>query len=82
MAVAEILSIMLFFVVLMLVLYLKYKKFHLILIIYAFGLIIGALSFTIEYLPFSPYIQIFFLVFISVIFVFTAIDYQNYKKAS
>ena len=82
MAVVEILSILLFFIVLMLVLYLKYKMFHLILIIYAFGLIIGALSFTEGYLPFTPYIQIFYLVFISVIFVFTAIDFNNYKKAS
>ena len=77
-----VLSIMLFFIVLILTLYLKYKMFHIIIIVYLFGFIIGVMSFTIGYIPFSPYIQIFYLVFITVIFVFTAIDYSNYKKAS
>jgi len=80
MAVAEILTILLFFIGLMLLLYLKYKMLHLIIIVYLFALIIGALSFTIGYIPFTPYIQIFYVVFITVIFVYSAIDYNNYKN--
>jgi len=80
MGVVEVLSIMLFFITLILVLYLKYKMFHIIIVVYLFGFLIGVLSFTEGYLPFTPYLQIFYLVFISVIFVFTAIDYHNHKK--
>lgn len=75
------LSIMIFLMVLMLVLYLKYKKYNLIIIVYLFSLIIGVESFTIGYLPFTPWFQIFYVVFMTIIFVYTSIDYNNYKKS-
>lgn len=74
------LTIMFFFIGLILVLYLKYKMYHIIIIVYLFGLVIGAMSFTIGYIPFTPYFQIFYVVFLTVIFVYTSIDYNKYKN--
>lgn len=58
---------------LMLYLYLKARNFLIILVVYLFSLIIGISSLTTLYIPFTPFIQIFFILFQTVIFILTAI---------
>lgn len=68
--------------VLMLVLYLKFRFFHIILIVFLFSIVIGMYSIADYSLPFSPYFQLFFLTFQSVIFILTSNDYSNFKKGN
>lgn len=67
--------------VLMLTLYFKYRFFHIMLIVFLFSIVIGMLSIADYSLPFSPYIQLFFMTFQSVIFILTSYDYSNFKKS-
>ena len=71
--------ILIFLMLSMLYLYKKYKeKFELIVSVFLFSLIIGidSLSYTI---PFTPYIQLFFLLFQTIFFISFSIDYYNRK---
>lgn len=70
-----------FLFALMLFCYLKIRVFVLILGIYLFSLIIGITAFNESVIPFSPYLQIFFLVFQSIIFILVAIQtFENENK--
>ena len=51
-----------------------------ILLIFLFSLIIGVISITENILPFSPYLQIFFLLFQTIFFILTSLNYYNDKK--
>lgn len=53
---------------LILFLYLKEHRFELILIVFLFSLIIGVTSIADFNLPFSPYFQLFFLLFQTIVF--------------
>jgi len=70
-----------FLFALMMFCYLKMRVFVLILAIYLFSLIIGITSFSESVIPFTPFLQIFFLIFQSIIFILTAIQtFENENK--
>lgn len=60
--------------------YLKIRIFVVILGIYLFSLIIGILSFNESVIPFTPYLQIFFLFFQTTIFVVVSIEVFEKKS--
>lgn len=64
-------GIILLFVI-MIYCYLKIRIFLVILVIYLFSLVIGVLSFNESIIPFTPYLQIFFLLFQTTIFFLVA----------
>ena len=72
--------VLLLLMLIMLVIFFKMNEFLLILITFLFSLIIGFNSLMIGTMAFSPYFQIFFLMFQSVIFYISAIGEYNYKK--
>lgn len=55
-----------------LLMYVKYRFWEIILVIYIFSLIFGMLALAEGSIPFTPLFQIFFLIFQSVIFILTA----------
>ena len=57
--------------------YLKVRRFLINLVIYAFSLIIGFNAFNESTIPFTPYIQIFFIMFQSTIFLIMAIEVKT-----
>ena len=65
-------------IVIMLILYFKVRIFLLILNIFLFSLVFGAISMLQFDIPFSPYLQTFFLLFQTTFFIMTVLD--NYKK--
>lgn len=72
--------ILVILLVIMLVLYLKMRLFLPILVVFLFSLIIGINSMSLEYIPFNPYVSIFFILFQSVIFIETSLQqYKRYK---
>lgn len=77
---AEILVIM-FFMILMIYLYRKMKRETLpILIVFLFSLLVGLEGLTHFHTYFSPYFEIFFLLFQASIFALSVLEYYNYKK--
>lgn len=61
--------------------YLKIRVFVLILGIYLFSLVIGFNAMSESVIPFTPYLQIFFLIFQTIIFVLVSIDtFKNENK--
>ncbi|MGB5911851.1 MAG: hypothetical protein WBH31_11710 [Promethearchaeia archaeon] len=58
----------------MLIVFLKIENWMVCLVILLFSLIIGILSISMGDIPFTPYFQIFFIVFQSVIFLITSLD--------
>ena len=71
----------LFLIGMMLLCYAKFRVFLLILVIYLFSLIIGVMFLEIENIPFTPYVQIFFILFQSCIFIVVSIElYENVKS--
>ena len=69
-----------FLFALMIFCFLKLRIFVLILAIYLFSLIIGFNSFSESVIPFTPYLQIFFLVFQTIMFLLTAIQTFGNKR--
>lgn len=63
------LFLLVFLLVLMLICYRYFPKMIIILIVFAFSLVIGALSTQIGDIPFTPYFQIFFILFQSAMFI-------------
>ena len=64
----------LFLFALMLFCYIKIRVFLVILVIYLFSLVIGITAFNESVIPFTPFLQIFFLVFQSIIFIIVSIE--------
>lgn len=70
----------------MIVLYLKrnffavQEFFLIILCVFSFSLIIGMISIRDGSIPFSPYIQMFFLLFQSILFTIGSLEVYNDKK--
>lgn len=62
----------------MVVIYIKIRNFLVITVIFLFSLIIGAISISIGNITFTPYIQIFFIMFQLSIFIITSIE--AYKR--
>lgn len=71
--------ILIFLMILMMVLYVKYRVPLLIITVYMFSLLLGYESLSIE-IPLTPYFQIFFLLFQSVLFILTAMDFFSKKE--
>ena len=70
--------ILIILMVIMIIIY-KYIRIWLaILVLFLFSLIIGINSIAIEYIPFNPYISIFFILFQSIFF--TLISLKVYKR--
>ena len=55
------------------------NKFLIVLLIFLFSLIIGVISITENILPFSPYLQIFFLLFQTSLFITPILKYKRKK---
>jgi len=72
--------ILVILLVIMIILYLKMRLFLPILVVFLFSLIIGINSMSLEYIPFNPYVSVFFILFQSVIFIETSLQqYKRYK---
>lgn len=70
-----------FLIGIMIFCYLKMRVFLVILTIYLFSLIIGIMFLSLENIPFTPYLQIFFILIQSVIFIVVSLElYENIKK--
>ena len=63
-----------FLFALMLYCYMKIRIFLVILVIYLFSLIIGFSALNESIIPFTPYLQLFFLVFQTIIFIIVALE--------
>lgn len=73
--------ILLVLMVVMFQLYVKARRFLPILVVFLFSIIIGMDSLAEGNIPFTPYFQIFFIMFQSVFFLMTSIDlYKDFKK--
>lgn len=72
--------IIIFLFALMIFCYLKIRIFVVILAIYSFSLIIGIMSFSESIIPFTPMLQIFFLLFQTIFFIITAIETFEKKR--
>ena len=75
-----ILTFMLLIILMLLMIYIyaKNRRFTIILVIFLFSLVIGMTAFSVEGVPLTPYFQLLFLLFQTVIFILTAIDlYQE-----
>ena len=72
--------ILIILMVIMLIVYVKLRIFLVILVIFLLSLIIGITSIMDYSLPFSPYLQILFILFQSVIFIITSIGVFTYGK--
>jgi len=66
--------VIIFLFALMLFCYLKIRVFLLILAIYLFSLIIGLSAMNESIVPFTPFLQIFFLLFQTIIFTIVSIE--------
>lgn len=64
---------------LMLLCYLKIRIPLVILFIFLFSLIIGILFLSVENIPFTPYIQLFFLFFQTIFLIITFLELYNDK---
>jgi len=71
--------IFVFLIALMIYSYKKTNIYELILLIFLTSIIIGVISITMNILPFSPYIQAFFMLFQAIIFLRASI-HTNFKK--
>ena len=61
--------ILIFFIALMLIFYYKFRIYLIILTIFLFSIVIGIQSISVNETPFTPYLQIFFILFQSIIFI-------------
>ena len=74
------LFVLIILMILMLILYLKIRIFLAILLLFLFSLIIGINAMSYEFIPFNPYLSIFFMLFQSVFFLMTSLQlYDNLK---
>lgn len=66
--------ILIFLIGLMLLFYLKFRIFLVILTIFLFSLVMGGLSIQHGTIPFSPYLQLFFIVLQTIFFILTTVE--------
>jgi len=72
--------IILVMIILIIYAYRNLQDYLIIIIIYSFSLIIGMESLTHPHTPFSPMLEIFFLVFQSGIFILASLKFYESKK--
>lgn len=75
--VTPILMVVILFVLMafMVVLYITLRKFLVILTVFLFSLVIGGVAIVEFAIPFSPYLQLFFLLFQTIFFMQTSFEY-------
>lgn len=66
--------VIIFLFAIMIFCYLKIRVFVVILAIYLFSLVIGITAMNESIIPFTPFLQLFFLLFQTIIFVITSIE--------
>lgn len=70
-----------FLIGLMIFCYLKVRVFLVILVIYLFSLLIGVMFLEIDNIPFTPYLQIFFILIQTIFLIIVSIElYENVKS--
>ena len=74
--VTPLISLLVLFVlmIIMVALYVKVRVFLIILIVFLFSLVLGSMSLNQGDLPFTPYFQMFFLLFQTMIFMLTTLS--------
>lgn len=72
--------ILILLILLMLYLYTKIKEFEPILIVFLFSLVIGVMSLSVIDIPFTPWFQIFFMLFQTIMFLLKAFEYYYSKR--
>ena len=70
---------LIFLMILMLYFYMKVKRFLPTLILFLFSIIFGMTSFNVAYIPFTPWAQIFFMLY-QTIFFYLKIDEKGFKN--
>jgi len=73
-------TIMLVLIVLTLYSYLKIKSFLPITIVFLFSIVIGTSSLEGAFIPFTPWFQIFFVLFQTIFFALKALSYYDSKR--
>jgi len=73
------LLILVLLILLMLYLYTK-EEFEPILIVFLFSLFIGIMSLSLVNIPFTPWFQIFFMLFQTIMFFLKAFEYYYNKR--
>ena len=63
--------------IIMVVLYTKIRVFLIILTVFLFSLIFGIFCIIDNVIPFTPYFQLFFLLFQGILFLLTSLDYKE-----
>lgn len=72
--------ILIVLMIVMFQLYIKARRFLPVLVVFIFSIVIGMNSLTESNIPFTPYFQIFFIIFQSVFFLMTSLDlYKDIK---
>lgn len=82
-SVTSIFSILVLFLlmIIMIIVYAKMRVFLVILVIFLFSIVMGMTALQDFSIPFSPYLQIFFLMFQTVIFILTSLGaYNEYNE--
>ena len=80
-SVAVFVHVAILFFLIMLMLYSHKKLSNLpVIAVYAFSLIIGLESFAHPHAPFSPMLEIFFLIFQTTIFISEALEFNKKRK--
>lgn len=71
-------------IIIMIVLFKYLRVFLVILVVFLFSLVIGMIAIEDGSIPFSPYLQMFFMVFQGVVFLITSLgaytDYKEFKE--
>ena len=82
MSITPILSVFILFLIMFItiILFLKIRIFLVILVVFLFSLVIGISALSETSIPFSPYLQIFFLLHQSIIFLITSIEVSSNIK--
>lgn len=72
-------AMLIFIMLITLILYIKVRRWVLILVIYLMSMVIFGQSLNIS-LPLAPYFQIFFIMFQTILFVMTSLDASKVKE--
>jgi len=73
-------GVLIVFIILMMILYAKLRILPIITLVMLISLIIGVVSIQLQYNPFTPWFQIFFILFQSVFFLRAAFEYKELKS--
>jgi len=69
--------ILIVLMILMMIMYARYRILPLILLITLISLIVGVISIQLQYNPFTPYFQAFFILFQTIFFLKSSTEYRK-----